>query len=112
MQGLSTTVSMKENPTSSSRTSGPIIVPYTISNRYYSAEIHFAAYELQAVHAGLFSLDRSPDYKPPPAVVFVWIDGEVCSKILLIKDLLTERMNSAICETSRGTVEDNGVECL
>lgn len=85
MKGLSGTVSPNENPTPSSHTSGPVTVPYTISNRYYSADIHFAAYELQAVHAGLFSLDRSPDYKPPPAVVFVWIDGEVCSKCLFNK---------------------------
>lgn len=85
MKGLSGTVSPNENPTPSSHTSGPVTVPYTISNRYYSADIHFAAYELQAVLAGLFSLDRSPDYKPPPAVVFVWIDGEVCSKCLFNK---------------------------
>ncbi|KIM40849.1 hypothetical protein M413DRAFT_445631 [Hebeloma cylindrosporum] len=80
MKGLSGTVSINENPTTLSRTSGPITVPYTISNRYYSADIHFAAYEMQAVHAGLFSLDGSPDYKPPPAVVFAWIDGEPYAK--------------------------------
>jgi len=84
MRGLSESISTNEAPSSLhaplSRASSPRIVPYTISNRYYSADIHFAAYELQTVHPGLFYLDHSPDYKPPPAIVFVWVDGEVCSK--------------------------------
>ena len=56
---------------------GPVISPYVISNRYYTADVHFAAYTLQTVFPGLFSLDRGPDYKPPPALIFVWVAGEV-----------------------------------
>lgn len=56
---------------------GPYITPYTLANRYYTAEVHFAAYALDAVFPGLFSLDRGPEFKPPPAVVFVWREGEV-----------------------------------
>ncbi|KAF9485803.1 hypothetical protein BDN70DRAFT_988445 [Pholiota conissans] len=56
--------------------SGVTIAHYTISNRYYTAPVHFAAYELETVYPGLFSLDRGPDYKPPPALIYVWADGE------------------------------------
>lgn len=56
---------------------GPVISPYVISNRYYTADVHFAAYTLHTVFPGLFSLDRGPDYKPPPALIFVWVAGEV-----------------------------------
>ncbi|KAF8177016.1 hypothetical protein BJ912DRAFT_1132827 [Pholiota molesta] len=55
---------------------GPVIAHYIISNRYYTAPVHFAAYELSNVYPGLFSLDRGPDYKPPPALIYVWVDGE------------------------------------
>ncbi|KAF8961482.1 hypothetical protein BDZ97DRAFT_1759853 [Flammula alnicola] len=60
--------------------SGFITVPYTLANRYYTADVHFAAYAMQALYPGLFAPDRRPDYKPPPAVVFVWVEGEPYEK--------------------------------
>ncbi|KAF8965135.1 hypothetical protein BDZ97DRAFT_1813831 [Flammula alnicola] len=60
--------------------SGFLIVPYTLANRYYTADVHFAAYAMQALYPSLFALDRRPDYKPPPAVVFVWVEGEPYEK--------------------------------
>ncbi|KJA17450.1 hypothetical protein HYPSUDRAFT_46397 [Hypholoma sublateritium FD-334 SS-4] len=59
---------------------GPVISSYVISNRYYTADVHFAAYTLQTVFPGLFSLDRGSDYKPPPALIFVWVAGEPYAK--------------------------------
>jgi hypothetical protein len=48
----------------------PVKVPWTISNKYYSADVHFAAHTVHGL---------SPHHlKNVPAVIFVWAQGEVC----------------------------------
>ncbi|KDR82914.1 hypothetical protein GALMADRAFT_238566 [Galerina marginata CBS 339.88] len=76
----------RSTPTSSVTThqaSGvPLTVPYTISNRYYAADVHFAAYPLNTVTLGLFSNGDADqgERKLPPAMIFVWADGEAYAK--------------------------------
>lgn len=48
---------------------GLIKIPWTISNRYYSADVHFA---VRTMHG------MSPhEVQNVPAVIFVWAQGEV-----------------------------------
>lgn len=44
-------------------------IPWTITNKYYSADVHFAAYVVREFCAELL--------EGIPAVVFVWTRGEV-----------------------------------
>ena len=48
----------------------PFTVPWTITNRYYTADVHFSAWTVDKLFAELFE-------RQPPTVVFVWFDGEV-----------------------------------
>lgn len=43
--------------------------PWTITNKYYSADVHFAAHSVRELSPHLL--------KNVPAVVFVWTKGEV-----------------------------------
>jgi len=48
----------------------PVKIPWTISNKYYSASVHFAAHTIHGL---------SPHHlQNAPAVIFVWAQGEVC----------------------------------
>ena len=54
------------------KTSEENIIPWTIVNRYYTADVHFAAHVIHGMSPMVFD-------KPhiPPAVIYVWVDGEV-----------------------------------
>jgi hypothetical protein len=63
----SAAVEPTSNPEASSM---PVKIPWTISNKYYSADVHFAAHTVHGL---------SPHHlKNVPAVIFVWGQGEVC----------------------------------
>jgi len=47
---------------------GDVKIPWTITNKYYTADVHFAAYTVQEFNADLL--------EGVPAVVFVWTKGE------------------------------------
>ena len=59
----------KLNPHSSDEN----IFPWTIMNRYYIADVHFAAHVIHAISPMAFDRPHTP-----PAVIYVWVDGEVC----------------------------------
>ena len=46
-----------------------LTIPWSITNRYYTADVHFAAHTLESV--------TSHHVHGVPAVIFVWADGEV-----------------------------------
>ena len=48
------------------------IIPWTIVNRYYIADVHFAAHVIHGISPLLFDKPHTP-----PAVIYVWVDGEV-----------------------------------
>lgn len=50
-----------------------ITIPWTIANKYYTADVHFDAREWK-----LDSRLTSDVADRVPAVVFVWMHGEVC----------------------------------
>ena len=50
--------------------SGLVKIPWTITNRYYSALVHFAVHALHGLSAH--------QIQNVPAVIFVWAKGEVC----------------------------------
>lgn len=51
------------------------IVPWTIVNRYYIADVHFAMHVIHSVSPMVFDKRHTP-----PAVIYVWIDGEPYAK--------------------------------
>lgn len=46
-----------------------LTIPWSITNRYYTADVHFAAHTLESL--------TSHHVHGVPAVIFVWADGEV-----------------------------------
>lgn len=52
---------------------GETTIPWTIANKYYTADVHFDAHEWK-----LDSRLTSGVADGVPAVVFVWVHGEVC----------------------------------
>lgn len=46
-------------------------IPWTIRNKYYTADVHFQAHEIRYWSSTLAD--------GVPAIIFVWSDGEVCS---------------------------------
>lgn len=48
----------------------PVKIPWTISNKYYSANVHFAAHTVNGL--------STHHLRNVPAVIFVWGQGEVC----------------------------------
>ena len=51
----------------------PVIFPWTITNKYYSADVHFAAHSIRGLSPHVL--------KDVPAVVFVWTRGEVSRRV-------------------------------
>jgi len=62
----------EENIPTNAQTPSPELVkiPWTITNKYYSADVHFAAHALHGLSAH--------QMQSVPAVIFVWAKGEVC----------------------------------
>ncbi|TFK40862.1 hypothetical protein BDQ12DRAFT_680186 [Crucibulum laeve] len=61
--------------------SGPIItVPWSIKNKYYSAEVHFASLAIPGLSSHLFT--------SVPAVIFIWTKGEVSPFFMFIVDAI------------------------
>lgn len=54
------------------KTSEENIIPWTIVNRYYVADVHFAAHVIHGISSMAFDKPHTP-----PAVIYVWVDGEV-----------------------------------
>ena len=54
-------------------TSEENVIPWTIVNRYYSADVHFAAHVIHGISPMMFEKPHAP-----PAIIYVWVDGEVC----------------------------------
>ena len=50
-----------------------VTIPWTITNKYYSANVHFAAHTVVGLSPHLL--------KDVPAVVFVWTKGEVSHRV-------------------------------
>lgn len=68
-------------PSSNSLGSSPsqavIKIPWTISNKYYVADVHFEAHENKEL--------TSHHAQSVPAVIFVWSHGEVCQCSVLLR---------------------------
>lgn len=56
------------------KTSEENIIPWTIVNRYYIADVHFAVHVIHDISPMMF--ENPPT---PPALIYVWVDGEVRS---------------------------------
>lgn len=52
----------------------PIFHPWSISNRYYTANVHFALHTVNKVYGAVF--------EGVPAVIVAWTKGEVCHNLL------------------------------
>ncbi|CAA7262935.1 unnamed protein product [Cyclocybe aegerita] len=52
-------------------------IPWTITNRYYTADVHFAPLRMEAVTSSIFLAGMNR--RPPPAIVYVWREGEAYS---------------------------------
>jgi len=52
----------------------PLTIPWTISNRYYTADVHFSVWTIDTLFPEVFA-------RQPPAVVFTWFEDEVKSHI-------------------------------
>ena len=68
MQGQSPTSDSSGAKTSEEET----IIPWTIVNRYYTADVHFVAHVIHGISPMMFDKPHTP-----PAVIYVWVDGEV-----------------------------------
>ncbi|EDR13708.1 uncharacterized protein LACBIDRAFT_308990 [Laccaria bicolor S238N-H82] len=66
-----------------------LTIPWSISNRYYTADVHFAAHTLESV--------ASHHVHGVPAVIFVWADGEPYEQYL---DFLSHVIKEAEPEVS------------
>ncbi|PPQ96807.1 hypothetical protein CVT26_006232, partial [Gymnopilus dilepis] len=84
VQDLSPSSSSSSSPSPPHPTENATIIPYTLSNRYYTADLHFA---LRAVDG--FSLQTffgqsrgggGAGERRAPAVIFVWAHGEPYTK--------------------------------
>jgi hypothetical protein len=65
------------NASNDAETSEENVIPWTIVNRYYIADVHFAAHVIHGISPMMFDKPHTP-----PAVIYVWVDGEVCPFIL------------------------------
>ncbi|KAJ3485891.1 hypothetical protein NLJ89_g11858 [Agrocybe chaxingu] len=84
IKNISTT---SPSPTGVSTTTAPQAVssdvaalahtPWTITNRYYTADVHFALLRMEAVTSSIFLAGMNR--RPPPAIVYVWREGEAYS---------------------------------
>ena len=69
---------LDKNPTGPTISPGqlePIFHPWSISNRYYTADVHFALHTVNKVYGAVF--------EGVPAVIVAWTKGEVCHTLLL-----------------------------
>jgi hypothetical protein len=57
-------------------TSEENVIPWTIVNRYYIADVHFSAHVIHGISPMMFDKPHTP-----PAVIYVWVDGEASSFI-------------------------------
>jgi hypothetical protein len=57
-----------------------IKIPWTIENKYYSADVHFAAHPMRGLAPYLL--------QNVPAVIFVWGSDEVCCHLYLYLSLM------------------------
>ncbi|KAF8799000.1 hypothetical protein BYT27DRAFT_6887396 [Phlegmacium glaucopus] len=57
------------------KTSDENIVPWTIVNRYYTANVHFLAHVIHGLSPLVFDKPHMP-----PAVIYVWVEGESYAK--------------------------------
>lgn len=62
------------NDNLNTKTSEENVIPWTIVNRYYIADVHFAVHVIHDISPMMF--EKNPT---PPAVIYVWVDGEVRS---------------------------------
>jgi len=72
------------------------IVPWTIVNRYYIADVHFATHVIHGLSPLAFDKPHTP-----PAVIYVWVDGEVCSRFYANQFIPFLRIYSHMLNTSR-----------
>jgi hypothetical protein len=56
------------------------IIPWTIVNRYYIADVHFSAHVIHGISPTMFDKPHTP-----PAVIYVWVDGEVWTNPFILK---------------------------
>ena len=69
--------SLQDPPSSlSSSDAGSDSIPWTIVNRYYTAEVHFETRTLVDF--------RTHHASEVPAVIYVWNKGEVCGSIVVV----------------------------
>jgi len=61
----------------------PLTIPWTIVNRYYSAEVHFSVRTVEGLASSPGLLATSA-----PALVYVWVEGEVSSFSYLLLFIL------------------------
>lgn len=73
LKSLTDPLQAKSVPSSLSP-SVPLTIPWTISNRYYIADVHFSVWTIDRLFPELFA-------RQPPAVVFTWFEDEVKSHI-------------------------------
>lgn len=52
----------------------PVFHPWSISNRYYSAKVHFALHSISKCYPAVF--------EGVPALIVAWSNGEVRSKVM------------------------------
>ncbi|KAF8158084.1 hypothetical protein B0H34DRAFT_674567 [Crassisporium funariophilum] len=64
-----------QNDTPTPESEAATIIPWTISNRYYTADVHFSLRVIHALSAAEFDHPQ-----PPPAVIYVWVQGEPYAK--------------------------------
>lgn len=61
-------------------------IPWTISNKYYTADVHFSLYSVHEVQSG--ALGDGGELAGVPAVLYVWGAGEVSSVLFPLRVLL------------------------
>ena len=49
-----------------------VIIPWTIVNHYYIADVHFAAHVIHSISPMMFDKPHMP-----PAIIYIWVDCEV-----------------------------------
>lgn len=84
------------------KTSDESVVPWTILNRYYIADVHFLTNVIHGISPTVFDKPHMP-----PAVIYVWVDGEVCQDLML-NYFIPFLCITAIREIRRGAVSSYG----
>ena len=103
MQGQSPTSGSSASCSSDAKASEEeTLIPWTIVNRYYIADVHFAAHVIHGISPMMFDKPHTP-----PAVIYVWVDGEVWP-FNLKESFFKLTLITVVCETNRGIDPYNG----